>query len=229
MVAAVAPAALSDCMAELKRLLRRLLPHIPRVLLCMGFLYFVPVLIESKIARGIPGHLYLHLWCCVIVFAITGFALRIRWENGFLGNGRKQPFKMEPGEALVFSTNFVGALLYRRAEAYSPTGPNWLLACQKRFLRDPYLILWLTNRRLLLRSWRTTWRVIPVPSIEWVKESPRRLFYSPDSVVIGYRHESRSEVLVIEDKSVIGRTLKEALHGLNLLSAQSVAATGKSR
>jgi hypothetical protein len=95
------------------------------------------------------------------------------------------------------------------------------LASEKKpFLGSPYLELRLTNRQLLLQSWwGNRWRVVSVSSIERVTEAPRRHFFWLDRVVIGYRFEGRSEVLVVEDKSVKGKTLKQALLGLNLLSA----------
>ena len=82
-----------------------------------------------------------------------------------------------------------------------------------------YLKLRLTDRRLMLRSrWGNTWRVVPVSSIERVTEAPRRFSFSLRRVVISYRLEGHSEVLVIEDKCVKGRTLKEALLALTRLT-----------
>jgi hypothetical protein len=209
-------------MKELKRLFRRLLPHLPRILLCIGFLYFAPALIESITAQRPPPHVFVYLGPLVFILGIAGLALRVHWENRFLGDGRRQPFRMEPGEALLFSSFYSGgALLYLRAGDYSPRARiRHVASGEKRLLGDRSLRVWLTDRRLMLQSQSgNTWRIIPISSIGRVTEAPRRFFFSPDRVVIVYHHEGRSEVLVIEDKSLMGRTLKEALLALNLFTA----------
>jgi hypothetical protein len=72
-------------MTEPRRVFRRLLPDLPRLLLCVAFLYFARAIIESKTAQEILEQVCLYLWRLVIVFAIAGIALRAYWENGFLG------------------------------------------------------------------------------------------------------------------------------------------------
>jgi hypothetical protein len=94
---------------------------------------------------------------------------------------------------------------------------------ERRLLGWPSLALWLTDRRLMLRSRENTWRIIPISSIERVTEALPR-FFSPHRIVIRYSFGCHSEVLVIEGKSLTGKTLKEALLGLNLLCATCLCA-----
>lgn len=215
---------MSGIMREPKRLLRRLLPHIPALLPAVVFLilFFALAHIDDRILERVPNYVWLGGGALVLMFAAEWTFLRPRWEERLLGHVSKQPFKLEPAETLVFSSYYSGgALLYLRAGDYSPKARIRRVVSEKnRLLGDRYLRVWVTDRRLMLESQSgNTWRIIPVPSIEWVRDAPRRFFFSPDRLVIGYHHEGHSEVLVIEDKSVIGRTLKEAFLGLNLLSA----------
>lgn len=150
----------------------------------------------------------------LILAAAAGNLLQARREGSFAGDARKQPFQLETGEVLLFRNNWVGGLLYPRAEDCNPRVRIRYVASQKKcVLGNRHLRLWLTDRRLMLQSrqWRNTWRIIPLSSVEWVGEAPRRHFFSPERVVIGYHYEGHSEALVLEDKSIIGKTLKEAL------------------
>lgn len=213
-------------MAELKRVVRRLLPDIaralPAVLLMVFWLNLPPN--ASKMLQLVPSYVWLGGLSLGLVYTAAWNAfLGPQREERFLGDMAKQPFKLEPGETRVFSSFYsVGGLLYLRAGDYIPRARIRYVASQKkRLLGDPGLRLWLTDRRLMLQSrLGNTWRIIPTPNIEWVRESPRRFFFSPDRVVIGYHHEGHSEVLVFEDKSVMGRTLKEALLAVNLPSGE---------
>ena len=205
-------------MTEPRQLIRRVLRYVAGLLLAAAVYYFFVARNEGKISPRVGSFVSS---ACGLIAAVAWIFLQRHWERQFLGSAWRQPFKLHPGEALVFSSDRVGCLLYPRAEDYSPRVPLRVLASEKKpFLGGPYLKLRLTDKRLMLRSWRgNTWRVIPVSSIERVTEARRRFFSIPDRVVIGYRFEGRSEVLVIEDKPARGKTLKEALLALNTFTA----------
>jgi hypothetical protein len=161
----------------------------------------------------------MHGW--VLLFFCALFLLERYRERRFLGSAWKQPFAVQPDEEVIFSTYRVGIFLYPRAEDYTPRIPLGVMIGEQKplFFGGPFTRMRLTNRRLMLRSWfGNTYRIIPVASIDRVAEAPRRFFFLLRRVVIGYHLEGRNEVLVIEDKSVKGRTLKEALLALNPLS-----------
>ena len=215
-------------MKELKRLFRRLLPHL-ETLARVGLLYFffrtakgieIVEKILQKILPYVPGHEFVWPFFSLTLIVAVWIVVLYVQEGRLLGDVRKQPFRMEPGETLVFSSRWVGGLLFLRAKDHDPRARiRDVMSEKKRLLGRPNLMLWLTDRRLMLCSWaKETWRIIPISSIGRVTEAPRRFFFSPDRVVIGYHHEGRSEVLVIEDKSLMGRTLKEALLALNLFT-----------
>lgn len=199
-------------MREPKRLVRRLPYYVPGLLLVVALYYYFVALKGGKIPPRVDSFVSV---ASGVIAATAWVLVQRQWERQFLGSAWKQPFILQPGEGLVFSSNRVGCLLYPRSEDYTPRIPLRVLASEKKpFLGGPYLKLRLTDRRLMLRSWwGNTWRIIPISSIERVAEARRR-FFVPNNLVIGYRFEARSEVLVIEDKRVKGKTLKEALLGL---------------
>jgi hypothetical protein len=200
-------------MTKAKRLLQWLLRCAAGAALAAAMYYLVWALATGKVP---PRFQIFVMDGWVLIFLCMWVLVQRYWERQFLGSTWKQPFMLQPGEEPVFSSNRVGCLLYPRAEDYSPRVPLRVLASEKKpFLGGPYLKLRLTDRRLMLRSWwGNTWRIVPVSSIERVTEAPRRISFSLCRVVISYRLEGHSEVLVIEDKCVKGRTLKEALLAL---------------
>ena len=209
-------------MTEPKRPIGQFLSHLPRLLLSAAVLYFLLTGNADKILRLIPAHMHILicLWGLFFLSAAAWNLLQPRWERNFLGGAAKCPFTLEPGEVLLFSNYWAAGVLHLRAEDCNPKVTIRRVASkEKGQLGNRNLRLWLTDRRLILQSrqWRNTWRIIPIPSIKWIQEAPRR-FFSPERLVIAYENEGRSEALVLEDKSLTGRTLKEGLLAMSALS-----------
>jgi hypothetical protein len=113
-------AALRDAMAELRRLFRRLLPHLLETLLRATFFCFAWYIIFENHRRQTPEIVVDAVFVVFVLAAVyLGFVLPQR-ENRLLGDLRKQPFRLEADEALLFNCRWVGCLLFLRAEDCNP-------------------------------------------------------------------------------------------------------------
>jgi hypothetical protein len=203
-------------MTKAKPVLRRLL----RLVLGLGgvtaMYYFCSALASGKVPLRFQIFV-MDGW--VLLFFCALFLVERYRERRFLGSAWKQPFVVQPDEEVIFSTYRAGIFLYPRAEDYTPRIPLGVMIGEKKplFFGGPFTRIRLTNRRLMLRSWfGNTWRIIPVSGIDRVLEAPRRFSFLLRRVIVDYHLESHREVLVVEDKRVGGKTLKEALLGLGL-------------
>ena len=198
-------------MPEAKRVLLRLL----RLVLGLGAATAMYYLCSALASGKIPPRFQTFVmdgWVLLLFCAL--FLVERYRERRLLGIAWKQPFVVQPDEEVIFSTYRVGIFLYPRAEDYTPRIPLGVMIGEKKplFFGSPFTRMRLTNRRLMLRSWfGNTWRIVPVSDIDGVTEAPRRFSFLLRRVAINYHLQGHREVLVIEDKRVKGRTLRETL------------------